>query len=98
VGQIKADILGRPVIVTACEEPGLLGADIAAWSALEGGRSLADAQERLVRVARRYEPEPGRRERYDRLFALYRRAEDAVRPISHRLAGWDAGALAAMKP
>jgi xylulokinase len=96
--QIKADILGRPVIVTACEEHGLLGAAIAAWSALEGGLSLADAQERLVRIARRYEPDAGRRQRYDRLFALYRQAEDALRPISHRLAGWDAGALAGMKP
>jgi xylulokinase len=97
-GQIKADILGRPVIVTAGEKHGLLGAAIAAWSAVEGGPSLAEVQEKLVRVVRRYEPDPGRRERYDRLFALYRQAEDAVRPISHRLAGWDAGALAGMKP
>jgi xylulokinase len=96
--RIKADILGRPVIVTACEEQGLLGAAIAAWSALEDGPSLADAQDRLVRVAHRYEPDPERRQRYDRLFALYRHAEDAVRPISHRLARWDAGALAGMKP
>jgi len=85
--QIKADILGRPVVVTDCEEHGLLGAAITAWSALDTGFPLGDVQRRLVRTARRYEPGPGNRQRYNDLFVLFRQAEDALRPISHQLVG-----------
>ncbi len=83
--QIKADILNRPVVITDCEEHGLLGAAITAWSALDERFSLSSAQERLVRIARRYTPRPERRQHYDQLFALFRQAEDAVRPLSHQL-------------
>ncbi len=43
--QIKADICGRPVVVGASGEPGLLGAAIVAWTGLGRFASLAQAQE-----------------------------------------------------
>jgi len=84
--QIKADVLGRPVVVGSAKEPGLLGAAIVAWTGLHRFASLAAAQGALVGTARRYEPEPARRAAYDRLYALYRRSEQALAPISADLA------------
>lgn len=84
--QIKADICGRPIVVGAAREPGILGAAIVAWTGLSRFASLAEAQERLVSVARRFEPRPGPRSAYDALFPLYRRAEAALAPVSAELA------------
>ena len=86
--QIKADILGRPVGVVEGEEHGLLGAAIVAWTALGRFPDLAAAQEALVRLARVYQPNPASREPYDRLFGLFRQAEQALAPIGRQLAGW----------
>ncbi|MBD3846192.1 FGGY-family carbohydrate kinase [Bosea sp. SSUT16] len=85
--QIKADLSNRPVVVGAAKEPGLLGAAIIAWTGLGRFPSLAAAQEALVTPARRYEPDPARRGAYDALFAVFRRAEAALAPISADLAG-----------
>lgn len=84
--QIKADICGRPILVGAAREPGLLGAAIVAWTGLGRFGSLAEAQQRLATVAHRYEPDPQRRADYDILFALYRQAETALAPVSTGLA------------
>lgn len=83
--QIKADICGRPVVVGASKEPGLLGAAIVAWTGLGRFVSLAEAQASLVVSAARFEPEPARKAAYDALFALYRRSEAALAPISAEL-------------
>ena len=80
--QVKADVCGRPVVVGASGEPGILGAAAIALSALGHFSSLGEAQERLVRVAARHSPSPERSVAYDRLFALFRQAEDALSPIS----------------
>lgn len=84
--QIKADLLGRPVVVGSAKEPGLLGAAIIAWTGLGRFASLAAAQDALVGSAHRYEPEPARHAAYDRLYALFRRSEQALAPISADLA------------
>jgi xylulokinase len=83
--QIKADLCGRPVVVAASKEPGLLGAAIIAFAGLGRFGSLAEAQQALVTVARRFEPDPARKPAYDALFALFRRAEMALAPISRDL-------------
>lgn len=84
--QIKADVCGRPVLVGTAKEPGVLGAAIVAWTGLGRFASLEEAQERIVTVARRFEPDPARRAAYDALFPLYRRAEAALAPVSAELA------------
>jgi xylulokinase len=85
--QIKADLLARPVVVTQSDDHGLIGAAIAARVAL--GADLATAQARMVRVARRYEPDPSRQPRANALYQLYCDADAALAPISRRLATFD---------
>lgn len=86
--QIKADILDRPIAVVEHDEVGLLGAAIAAFTAIGRFESLTAAQTRLVRVRTVYAPEARNHAEYDRLFALFRDTEAALAPISRRLAGW----------
>ena len=52
--QIKADVLQRPISTVTTNEPGVLGAAIAAFVGLGTFKTLSDAQQ-LVRVARRFE-------------------------------------------
>jgi xylulokinase len=85
--QIKADICGRPVETCAALEPGVLGAAAVAWTGLGRFASLAEAQERLVRVKSRFEPDPVRAESYARLFKQFQLGGEALAPISRALAG-----------
>lgn len=80
--QIKADICGRPIAVGTAKEPGLLGAAIIAWTGLGRFASLEAAQDALVSIAHRYEPDASRRTAYNALYALYRQSEAALAPIS----------------
>jgi xylulokinase len=82
---IKASVLGREVTVPDCEEPGLLGAAVAARTALGAYLDLAAAQSDLVPIARRHAPDPRLRETYDQLYELFRTAERAIAPISSKL-------------
>jgi xylulokinase len=84
--RIKADILGRPVVTGDCEEPGLLGAAIAASVAIGRFPGLGQAQAALARPARRFEPDPAGRDGCDALFSVFRDAHAAVAPLSRRLA------------
>lgn len=87
--RIKADMLGRPVVTTACPDHGLLGAALAAFVSTGALPDLATAQARLVTPASRFEPDKAARERADRRFALFRDAEAALAPIGRALAGLD---------
>lgn len=88
--QIKADILDRLVVAPTVEEPGLLGAAVVARVACGEYPTLAAAQSALVRPGHRYVPDPARRGHFDRLFAEFRQAHDALAPASRRLATWPA--------
>ena len=86
--QILADVLGvqlRPVV----DHPGAsFGAAVAAGVGADrvaGWESIRP----LIRLADPIEPRPEFRARYDELYAIYRSAEPALRPISHRLAAGD---------
>lgn len=83
--QIKADVCERPVVVGAAAQPGALGAALVAWTGLGRFGSLAQAQDALVKVAARHDPDPARRAMYRRLFELYRRSEASLADISHGL-------------
>ena len=80
--QVKADICGRPIAIGTAREPGLIGAAIIAWTGLGRFASLEAAQDALVTIARRYEPDPARRPAYNSLYALYRQSEAALASIS----------------
>jgi xylulokinase len=84
--QVKADICERPVIVTECDEPGLLGAAICASVALGHFPDLAAGQAALVQTRTTYPPDAARQPHYRALYALFREAEPAVAPVSKKLA------------
>jgi xylulokinase len=85
--QLRADVLGRPVVLTEAAEPGLLGGAIAAFAALEG-QGLAAMQDELCRPRATFHPDPARHAVASRLHALFRTAEAQLAPLSHALAGF----------
>ena len=82
--QIKADICARPVTVVDTDEPGLTGAGLVAWAALDHATDLSAVQSALP-VRRTYQPHPHSVADYDRLYAIFRAAEAAIAPLSHAL-------------
>jgi sugar (pentulose or hexulose) kinase len=62
--QLTADLCGRPTEVVEQDEPGAFGAAILAGVGAGVYPSVSDAVGRLVRVARRFEPDADRAARY----------------------------------
>jgi xylulokinase len=62
--QLMADLTGVPIEVVAEDEPGAFGAAILAGVGAGVYESVSSAVARLVSVARRYEPDPLRGQRY----------------------------------
>jgi sugar (pentulose or hexulose) kinase len=62
--QLMADLTGVPIEVVAEDEPGAFGAAILAGVGAGVYESVSSAVARLVSVARRYEPDPRRGQRY----------------------------------
>ena len=85
--QLRADVLGRPVVLTEAAEPGLLGGAIAAFALLEG-RDLSTLQDALCRPRAIFHPDPARHALASRLHAIFRAAETRIVPVSHGLAGF----------
>jgi xylulokinase len=84
--RIKADVTGRKLVVGEAEEPGLLGAAIVAWAGLGAFPDIAAAQEALVRPAQTHLPDAARHAAYAPLFAAWKQAVEATRPVSEQLA------------
>jgi sugar (pentulose or hexulose) kinase len=70
--QVAADIYGIPAARTAIPEAGLVGAAICAGVGVGIFSSAQEGVHSMVRVERRYEPDPGLRSRYDEMFDLYK--------------------------
>jgi len=83
---LKADVLGVPFERPELADAELLGGACACAVALGEAGGLAEASDRMVRVAARFEPDPSLRPRYDELFLAYREALEAIAPVSARLA------------
>lgn len=86
--QIKADVLGRKVVVTEADEPGLLGAAALGFVAVGRYPTLAAAQGNMVRAAAQYVPDAGRAIKYDALYRMFRAAETALASVSRGLVGF----------
>jgi xylulokinase len=83
--QLKADVLGRPFETVDVDEPGCLAAACLAGAGIGRLASADAAIAGFVHVARRFEPDTPRTERYAERYALYRRLYAALAPISHEL-------------
>jgi len=70
--QIKADVLGRRVLVPEIADSGLLGAAIIAGWGTGWFANLADAAQAMVKFRAVLEPNPKNQEAYAALFELYR--------------------------
>ena len=69
--QIKANVLQRPLVRTSQEEAGLLGAALLAVRGLGMYEDFALMQDELVRIQRRFEPDPRLASHYDQAFKIY---------------------------
>ena len=84
--QVKADVLGRPVVRLENPEAGLLGAAMVAWMGLNKFSTFDQAESALVKVERRFSSDPTRSQAYDRLFELWLRVQAASLPLAQSLA------------
>jgi xylulokinase len=84
--QLKADVLGVPVVRAAHRETGLIGAAVAGAAGLGWHPTLAAAVDAMGRVDRAFEPRAAHRPCHARRAVLYRRVKGDV------LARADAGA------
>ena len=78
--RIKADVLGVPVAIPSIGDTAVLGAAILAAAGIGAVPDLGAGVAAMTSVARRLEPDPGDRARYDELFAVYRGLYPALRP------------------
>ena len=83
--QIKADVTGRPLERLAFEDAELLGDLCFALAALGRAEDPASAAEGLVGFDRIFEPDASMKPTYDELFAAYREAYAALKPIFPKL-------------
>ncbi|MGQ9787643.1 MAG: xylulokinase, partial [Anaerolineae bacterium] len=83
--QLKADILGVPVVTPEVTEAACLGAALLAGVGAGVYASIEQAVAQVLRLTRTYQPCPERAARYERLYALYRAVYPAVVPITHQL-------------
>jgi xylulokinase len=79
--QIKADVTGLPASVPRLTEVALMGDAICAAIGAGLYPDLAVAGEAMVQVGEVLEPNPSHRQVYDELFAVYRDAYPALKPL-----------------
>jgi L-ribulokinase len=76
--QVYADVMGRPISISRSAQTAALGSAIAGAVAAGAHPSFLDAMDAMTGLHPVvFEPDPGRRRVYDRLYALYRRLHDA---------------------
>ncbi len=81
-GQIRADVLGRPLHRLAAGEPGMLGAATLAAIGTGGFAGFDDARHAFARHDRVFTPDPDRHAAYAALFALYKDSLLATRTLN----------------
>jgi xylulokinase len=85
--QIFADVTGVRALVPRILDTGTLGAAILAGVGVGlypngcSSSAVAQASERLVEIVGDHTPDPRWRERYDRMYLIYRELEDRVAPL-----------------
>jgi xylulokinase len=84
--QIKADVIGLPIARMAEEETSTLGAAILAAVRCGDYPDIAAAAAGMVKLGRRFEPDPRAAAVYERSYALYNALYGALAPVFHTYA------------
>ena len=80
--QIKADVTGKPIAVSASDTATTLGAALLAGVAVGLYGNFGEAVSATVSVQRRYEPDESNKQVYDKNYAIYRQLYERLKPIS----------------
>ncbi|MBN1345880.1 MAG: hypothetical protein JXQ73_24535 [Phycisphaerae bacterium] len=83
--QLKADILGRPVVVLEMTESAALGVALLGARAAGLIDSVTGAAKEFARTGRTFEPDPKRSSMYNDRLAIYRDLYPATHPLSARI-------------
>jgi xylulokinase len=79
--QVKADVTGFRVLVPRVLETAVLGSAMLGAVAVGAAPDIEAAVRTMARIDHALEPDPGRRETYDRLYAAYTGLYPAVAPV-----------------
>jgi xylulokinase len=79
--QIKADVTGKPVVLTESMEQACLGAAIVAGAGIGLFKNLQDASRSMVKIRKRFEPNPENHIRYAEYYKKYVRLYEALKPV-----------------
>jgi xylulokinase len=90
--QIRADVFGRPVVVSHIPEMGLSGCLALARVGLGLAADIASAVDASQEFTH-YLPDPEHTARYDTLYRIFRDTHDTMADASHRLAHLGRGQL-----
>ena len=77
--QIKADVTGKRIVVPASDTATTLGAAILAGTGAGIYSSCAEAVDRTVHTTRTHEPDPEKKEVYDKAYSIYREVYDQLK-------------------
>ena len=81
--QIKADVIGLPLVRMQEEETSTLGAAILASVRAGDYPDVPSAARAMVRLGTRFEPDPKTAPVYERAFSLYNELYKALAPVFH---------------
>jgi len=79
--QMKADMLGVPILALKTVDAGTVGSAMMTGIALGIFKDLDDAASHMIEVKKTYEPRKEYHEKYMEIFARYEKLYDAVRPL-----------------
>jgi xylulokinase len=89
--QIKADVVGLPVVSLQTSETTSLGAAMIALVGTGAFSSLEEAADAMVKIDERLEPDPSHQAVYEESYASYREAYFALLPVFERSASFRRG-------
>lgn len=83
--QIKADILGIPVLTVLNRQTGTLGGAILGAVAIGDYDTIEEASAHMVSFGQEYRPDPARHAIYAEKFKIYKKIYPAIKDINHKI-------------
>jgi xylulokinase len=79
--QIKADVTGKPIVLTESMEQACLGAAIVAGAGIGLFKNLQEASRSMVKIRKRFEPDPANTKLYEEYYRKYVKLYEALKPV-----------------